>query len=102
MQAIYRGIQQMNALIPRDSEERLLTVAEDAATGLQTYVLKRMFSEASSGLTFFHFPSYELKARCVISVSHSVSQSVSQSISLSVCQSSLHLCMKAGSHEVDN
>jgi hypothetical protein len=63
----------MHALVRRDSEERLLAIEEDAATGLQAYVLKRMFSEGSSGLNFFYFPPSVLKVCCVIPVSHSVS-----------------------------
>lgn len=61
MKAIFESIVELHDLVPHGSEERFLATPEDPVTRMQSYVLKRTFSEASVGITFFNFPSHLLK-----------------------------------------
>lgn len=71
-QAIWGGMRELHTALPLGSAGRALAEAEDS-DGSQSYVLKRLFSEAANGLAFTKFPSSLLEASCLIALSAQIS-----------------------------
>lgn len=50
------GIREMQSLVPRGTADRSIAIPEGADT-LQSYIMKRTFSEGGAGTIFFKFHS---------------------------------------------
>ena len=68
-QVIWKGLRDLNAILPPGSEGRALVEAESAELG-QPYVLKRLFAEGGIGLAFTSFPTALLEVSGVLQLAH--------------------------------